>query len=57
MSVAFPDAEVIETDHGPMMGFRCSISSAMWIGGSIISAAVSSAGVEVQDLEGEETDE
>jgi len=39
MEIAFPNAEVIESDNGPMMGFRCDVNSAMWIAGAIISSA------------------
>ena len=38
LGVAFPNAEVIETDEGPMMGFYCDANSAVFIGGSIIHA-------------------
>lgn len=38
IAVAFPNAEIIETEEGPMMGFCCDANSAVFIGGSIIHA-------------------
>lgn len=38
IEVAFPNAEIIETEEGPMMGFKCDPKSAVYIGGSIIHA-------------------
>ena len=39
IEIAFPNADIIETEEGPVMGFRCSAESALYAGGSIIHAA------------------
>ena len=44
IEIAFPNADIIETDQGPMMGFRCSPDAAMYAGGSIIHAAFTAMG-------------
>ena len=53
IEVAFPNAEIIETEEGPMMGFKCDPKSAVYIGGSIIHAgfACLEAGEENEDGE------
>lgn len=39
IEVAFPDADIIELESGPAMGFRCDAQMAMYIGASITHAA------------------
>ena len=53
IEVAFPNAEIIETEEGPMMGFKCDPKSAVYIGGSIIHAGFTclEAGEENEDGE------
>ena len=53
LGVAFPNAEVIETDEGPMMGFYCDANSAVFIGGSIIHAGFELIGQDREDEDGE----
>jgi len=38
LAVAFPDASIVETEEGPMMGFYCDANSAVFIGGAIVHA-------------------
>ncbi len=56
IEIAFPNADIIDTDQGPMMGFRCSPDAAMYAGGSIIHAAFTAMGHGYDD-ESEEEDE
>lgn len=49
LAVTFPNAEIIETDEGPMMGFLCDANGAVFIGGSIIHA-----GFEVLEADNED---
>jgi hypothetical protein len=57
IEIAFPNADIIETEQGPMMGFRCSPDAAMYAGGSIVHAAFTAMGHVVDDESEEEEDE
>ena len=53
IEVAFPNAEIIETEEGPMMGFKCDPKSAVYIGGSIIHAGFTCLEAGEEDEDGE----
>lgn len=57
IEVAFPNADIIDTDQGPMMGFRCTPDSALYAGGAIVHAAFSVMGMDSEDDEEEEEDD
>ena len=41
IDISFPNAKIIESDDGPMMGITCDINSAVYLGGAIIHEALS----------------
>lgn len=54
IEISFPNADIIETEHGPMMGFRCTPDSALYAGGAIIHAAFSVMGLDEEEEENED---